>query len=289
MVHQRRANAMMTTELENTENREEFDALIGPDRYAIKLSAFEGPLDLLLFLVRRHEVNIYDIPIYQVTQQYLDIMHQMQTQNLEIAGEFFVMAATLMQIKSSVLLPRDEMPTSEEDEEEASDPRWQLVEQLLEYQKFKDASDQLQAQIARSKDYLPRQGAQAFETEKKRPLAPTDRIDIWNTFNRVLRRLSEQMQGSGEIEDEQVSVSDCMETILERVQSEKTFTFSSLLDARRPLAHALATFLALLEITRLKKIVIEQESNFTDIRIIACETVGNPETGAVAGEDDRWE
>ena len=109
----------------------------------IKLSVFEGPLDLLLFLIRKHEIDIYDIPIGLVFDQYLDALSEMQEVNLEIAGDFFVMAATLMEIKSRLLLPKQQRTLSEDEDDEDLDPRWELVHQLLEYKKFKEAAESL--------------------------------------------------------------------------------------------------------------------------------------------------
>lgn len=247
------------------------DALIGPERYAIKLPAFEGPLDLLLFLVRKHEVDIYDIPIHSVTKQYLDILKDMQRLNLEVAGEFFVMAATLMQVKSALLLPKDEQLSQDDEDEEGADPRWQLIQQLLEYQKFKEAAQHLQTQIAEAQDYIPRHYRLSQDQEFQQPLKPSDKIEVWNVFNIVLRRLAEQILGSGNIHDENVSVAGRMEVVLQRIETENTFTFTSLFEPGFTLTHIVATFLAILELTRLKKITIEQAQNFTDIRITALE------------------
>lgn len=245
------------------------DALAGPERYAIKLPAFEGPLDLLLFLVRKHEVDVYDIPIFTVTKQYLDILKDMQRLNLEVAGEFFVMAATLMQIKSAMLLPKDEQVINHEDEDEGNDPRWQLIQQLLEYQKFKEAAGHLESCIIDAQDYIPRHYRQNQDQEFKQPLQNSDKIEVWNVFNVVLRRLAEQILGAGEIHDESVSVADRMELVLGRIKTEKTFTFTSLFEQGYTLTHVMATFLAILELTRLKKITIAQDKNFCDIRIVA--------------------
>jgi len=253
------------------EAQQDHDTLAGPERYSIKLPAFEGPLDLLLFLVRKHEVDIYDIPIFTVTKQYLDILKDMQRLNLEVAGEFFVMAATLMQIKSAMLLPKDESLVQSDDEEEGQDPRWQLVQQLLEYQKFKEAANGLEQCIVDAQDYIPREYRMNQDQEFKQPLKHSDKIEIWNVFNVVLRRLAEQILGAGEIHDENVSVADRMESVLKRIKTEKSFTFTSLFEPGFTLTHIVASFLAILELTRLKKIVIAQDHNFTDIRITALD------------------
>src|SRR3954464_8271818 len=119
-------------------------AIVVPDSdYRIKLHVFEGPLDLLLFLIRKNELDIYDIPIESVTRQYIDALHAMQQLDLDVAGEFFVMAATLMEIKSRLLLPKGQHAVDPNAEDEEVDPRWELVHQLLQYKKFKDAAAKL--------------------------------------------------------------------------------------------------------------------------------------------------
>ncbi|NCG08271.1 MAG: segregation/condensation protein A, partial [Verrucomicrobia bacterium] len=123
------------------------EALVPNNDLAVRLPAFEGPLDLLLYLIRRNEVDIYDIPIVTVTQQYIDILGSMDELDLEVAGEFFVMAATLMYIKSRLLLPKKDQGTNEDVEDESIDPRWELVQQLLEYKKFKEAAAEIETLI----------------------------------------------------------------------------------------------------------------------------------------------
>src|SRR6266542_5414443 len=128
---------------------QEFESIL--EAYPVRLDKFEGPLDLLLHLIKKHEVDIYDIPIAQITQQYLAYIDLMQTFNLDVAGEFLVMAATLIHIKSRMLLP---MADDEDDEEEGTDPRQELVRRLLEYQRFKDAADQLERRELLTRDVL---------------------------------------------------------------------------------------------------------------------------------------
>src|SRR5271170_4625257 len=123
--------------------------------YKVKLEVFEGPLDLLLYLIKKEEVDIYDIPIERITNQYMEYLTLMQMLNLEVAGEFLVMAATLMYIKSRMLLPVDQQVTNAE-EEEGEDPRWELIRQLVEYKKFKDAAAQLQARELAQENSFPR-------------------------------------------------------------------------------------------------------------------------------------
>lgn len=247
------------------------EALVPSNDFAIRLPAFEGPLDLLLFLIRRNEVDIYDIPIEKVTLQYIEVLSSMEQLDLEVAGEFFVMASTLMYIKSRMLLPKKDQGINEDVEDEDIDPRWELVQQLLEYKKFKEAAAQIEELILNSNDLISRIGPKEAVEAIERPLKPMDRVDLWNTFNQVLRRLAERIQ-EGEINAEQVTVSDRMEFILTRIRHERNFHFSSLFESTTTISTIVATFLAVLELTRLGKIRIEQETAFADIRCQATES-----------------
>ena len=232
---------------------------------AVKLDVFEGPLDLLLFLIRKNEIDIYDIPIAEVTRQYMSVLRSMEKLSLEVAGEFFVMAATLMYIKSRMLLPSDERLHQENDDELDADidPRWQLVEQLLEYKKVKQAANALEDMIDNRQNYGERVLTAKEDTPAERPLQPSDRMEIWNTFNLILRRLAEKLI-HGEIKGENVTVSDRMEFILS--VKEKDFTFTSLFDGEKPtIVKIMATFLAMLELTRLKRLVLRQDAEFGEI------------------------
>lgn len=243
------------------------DHLIAPGDHPIRLPAFEGPLDLLLYLIRKNEIEIYDIPIARVTDQYLEILHGMERLNLESAGDFFVMAATLMQIKSRMLLPKEQRKDESESPEEGVDPRWELVRQLVEYRKFKEAAEKIDSLISQTQDLLPRQfPAHANLFSGARPLQKSDKVELWNTFNAVLRRLAEKMS-VGQIHAESITVADQMEQILERLRTEPVFRFSELLAERPTISplFAVATFLAILELARLGHITITQEVHFADI------------------------
>jgi segregation and condensation protein A len=249
--------------------------------YRIKLQVFEGPLDLLLFLIRKNELDIYDIPIESVTRQYIDALHTMQQLDLEVAGEFFVMAATLMEIKSRLLLPKGLHAIDPNATEDEVDPRWELVHQLLQYKKFKDAAAQL-AQLAETRQNLMERHVSNLSDREDRPLKSVDRIELWNTFNIVLRRLAEKLI-VGEIHDDQVTVADQMEWLLNRTLTEKSFVFSALFSGGVTLRRLVATFLAVLELTRLRKLRLHQDDAFTDIVCSAVEenpleTAANPPT-----------
>jgi segregation and condensation protein A len=240
--------------------------------YRIKLQVFEGPLDLLLFLIRKNELDIYDIPIESVTRQYIDALHALQQLDLEIAGEFFVMAATLMEIKSRMLLPKGLAAVDPDAEAEEMDPRWELVHQLLEYRKFKEASARLGELIGLRQDLMERYVSALSTDPLERPLKHVDRIELWNTFNLVLRRLAEKLV-VGEIHDEQITVADQMEWLLARIATEKSFVFSRVFTGPVSLRRLVATFLAVLELTRLRRLRLQQDETFADIVCTAVEEI----------------
>lgn len=249
--------------------------------YRIKLPVFEGPLDLLLFLIRKNELDIYDIPISTVTRQYLEVIYAMKDLQIEVAGEFFVMAATLMEIKSRMLLPKHQQAVDPNAEEDDLDPRWELVHQLLQYKKFKEAAGNLGQMSLDAQNMLARPASSAFAPSSERPLQHVDRIEVWNSFNLVLRRLAEKLV-VGEIHAEQVTVADQMEYLLERIKTQKSFIFSQLFEEKITLRKLVATFLAVLELTRLKKLRVQQNEAFDDIVCTAVEDTPGTEPEPVA-------
>ena len=242
------------------------DGLLPPPDHPIRLDVFEGPLDLLLFLIRKNEVDIYDIPIETVTRQYLDILRNQEKGNLELAGDFFVMAATLMYIKSRLLLPASERKEEEPSTaDEGQDPRWALVQQLIQYKRVKETAGILRGLIDERQGLLPRLvSAPNPEDLPERPVSPSDRIELWNTFNLILRRLAERIL-PGDIRGETVTVSDRMEVILARLGAEERFTFTSLLPERPTIPLLVASFLACLELARLGQLNLEQDDQFGEI------------------------
>jgi segregation and condensation protein A len=246
------------------------EALIPDNDFAIRLPTFEGPMDLLLYLIRRSEVDIYDIPIERVTEQYIESLGSMKTLDLEVAGEFFVMASTLMYIKSRMLLPKKDQGSNEDVEEDEIDPRWELVQQLLEYRKFKEAAEGIRKLILSSNDLISRIGPIDALAAVERPLKPVDRVDLWNTFNSVLRRLAERID-EGQINAEQITVADRMELVLLRIKQKDNFLFSELFESSTTITTIVATFLAVLELTRLDKITLKQDRAFGDIRCMRVE------------------
>lgn len=247
-----------------------FVTVVPDTDYRIKLQVFEGPLDLLLFLIRKNELDIYDIPIESVTRQYVEALRAMQQLDLDLAGEFFVMAATLMEIKSRMLLPKGQHAVDPNAEEDEIDPRWELVHQLLQYKKFKEAAAALNELATTRQDLMERHVSALSGDPLDRPLKNVGRIELWNAFNTVLRRLAEKLV-VGEIHDEQVTVADQMEWLLQRTQTEKSLVFSKLFEGPVTLRRLVATFLAVLELTRLKHLRLRQDDAFTDIILSAVE------------------
>ncbi len=259
------------------------DGILPPSDLPIRLDIFEGPLDLLLFLIRKNEIDIYDIPIEKVTQQFLEVLRNQEKDNLELAGDFFVMAATLMYIKSRMLLPVESRPEDQETvSPEGQDPRWALVQQLIQYKRVKETAAIIRELADERQGLLTRHVVQPQgEDALIRPVAPADRIELWNTFNLVLRRLAERIQ-PGNISVETVTVSDRMESILQRLTTEPKFTFTSLLPERPTVSFLVATFLACLELARLGALQLEQTNNFEDI---FCAKVEKPD-GTAAPVDN---
>lgn len=262
------------------------DGLLPPPEHPIRLPAFEGPLDLLLYLIRKNEIDIYDIPIETVTRQYLEILRTTERDNLEVAGEFFVMAATLMYIKSRMLLPPDKLDEAAHGEEGETehelDPRWELVSQLIQYKKIKECAGHLEGLIAERQGYLPRLVSAMPEDENARPLAAGDRIELWNTFNRILQRLADRI-APGQIHGESTTISSRMEDILERLGREKRFSFTSLLPEKPTVAVLVSTFLACLELARLGKLFLAQNALFDEI---LCDSEPPPIPPGAAVEAD---
>ncbi len=256
------------------------DGILPPPDLPIRLDVFEGPLDLLLFLLRKNELDIYDIPIESVTKQYLEVLYAMKDLQLEIAGDFFVMAATLMEIKSRMLLPVESRPEEEvAAADEGQDPRWALVQQLIQYKRVKETAAIIRGLVDDRQGLLGRYVIQPQgEDAVIRPVARADRIELWNTFNLVLRRLAERIQ-PGNISTETVTVSDRMETILARLETEPAFAFTSLLPERPTVGFLVATFLACLELARLGKLKLEQDASFAEINCTKSEPSAAPNAG----------
>ena len=240
------------------------------DEYKVNLDVFEGPLDLLLYLIRREELNIYDIPIEHITTEYMKFIKAARELNLDIAGEFVVMAATLMVIKSRMLLPVDRRQSNEDGTEEWVDPRLDLVRQLIEYKKFKDAAirlETMEALTANSFDYGG--GRPKFEktaADAKGALANLDLYDLLTAFQEVLARANELPHE--ELKGSRFSVPEKMDIVLDRARKEGQVAFVSLFAEDAPKGEIIVTFLALLELIRQHRVIVYQNAAFHEITIM---------------------
>lgn len=247
--------------------------------YQVKLEVFEGPFDLLLHLIEKNQLNIYDIPIALVTDQFLEYIQTMQLLNLTVAGEFLVVAATLMQIKARMLLPKPPVEKLDEDVEasEEDDPRAELVERLVEYKRFKDAAAELRQREAEWSRLFPRGGGE-FPDQVVVPLAdPTGGLSIWDLFE-ALRTILDNLEPRPEVRGmpkEEVSVRDRMNEIVARLHMDGRLLFRQLFAGDTTKRAVITTFLAILELIRLRRIKAEQEGVFSEIAI----TVWEGETG----------
>ena len=234
------------------------------NEYKVKLEVFEGPLDLLLYLIKKDEVDIYEISIERITQQYLEFMEAFKVLDLEIAGEFVVMAANLIYMKSRSLLPVHVQPPEEEAEED--DPRWDLIRQLIEYKKFKDAAAQLsQRELDQSNLFtrLPEGPDQPVE----RPLGEVSVFDLIAAFNKILKRIAGRSEDLREIFEENYTVSDKIDLILKMTASGVALKFTELFANAASRTEVVVTFLALLELVRLKQLSLVQGEAFGEIEL----------------------
>ena len=235
--------------------------------YTVKLDIFEGPLDLLLYLIRKNEVDIYDIPIALITEQYLEYLDLMTVLNLDIAGEFLVMAATLAKIKSKMLLPPS---VDDETGEEEGDPRAELMEHLLEYQQYKEVADQLKNRELLEKDIFTRIQAEEHipELDKNSTVIEASLFDLVDALKKVIER--KDLPGNlMEVAVEKISVRDKIAEILSTVKENQQIIFQSLFDGLSTKYEIIVAFLALLELIRLRAIKVFQVHPHGEIRVIA--------------------
>ena len=253
------------------------------DALPVHLDNFEGPLDLLIHLIRKHELNIYDIPISLITRQYLDTIQLMQELNLDVAGEYLVMAATLIHIKSKMLLPRPDTAAGAEGEEE--DPRDALVRRLLEHQKFKAAAELLheREQLRAAQWQRPDERVAAIAGDDYEPELEVDLYSLLTAFQAVIQRAKHRPKVV--LPPEQVPVEVRIEQLLARLSEHEACGFEELFeDGDGSRAFMIVTFLAVLEMIRLKLIRVFQSGSFNAIRVYkrarpadAPHPIGDPE------------
>ena len=257
---------------------EDFESIL--ENYPVRLANFEGPLDLLLHLIKRHEVSIYDIPITTITKQYLEYIDLMTEMNLDVAGEFLVMAATLIHIKSRLLLPRAD-PTQEDPEE---DPREALVRRLLEHQKFKAAAELLhERETLRSAQWTRPDGPIAeIAGEAPEPEVEVDLFSLISAFRNVVERAKQRPKVY--LPSEQIPIEDRIEQLMARLSETEACGFEDLFSDVESRAGLIVTFLAMLEMIRLKLVRVFQSGVVGPIRIYkrarpadAPKPLGDPE------------
>lgn len=239
--------------------------------YKVKFEVFEGPLDLLLYLIKKEEVDIYDVNLTQLATQFIEYIEVMRLLDLEVAGEFLVMASTLMYIKSRELLPLDQQVATEE-EDEGEDPRWELIRQLVEYKKFKDAAAQLQTLETRQEDVFPRHPAKPEFRDEQQPTGKPEAslFDLLNAVNAILKRVNQQADSRDVFEDKW-TVSEKIEMMMKAISERARLRFSELFAGAISRTEVVVTFLALLELIRLKQLVCLQSEAFGEIDICRAE------------------
>ena len=241
--------------------------MAGPDDYKVQLEVFEGPLDLLLYLIKRDELDIYDIPIELITKQYMQYLDVMKMLDLSIAGEFLVMAATLMMIKSRMLLPVEDRPELEAEED---DPRWDLVRQLVEYKKFKDAADHLEDLALRREDIFIREGEHIeLGPEPEVALQDVSIFDLITAFQEALKRAKKE--DLTEIFTDQYTVAQKVDFLTSLLREQKRAKLTDIFVGMRHRYEMVCTFLAILELIRMRQLRAMQTGPFGEIEIVAVE------------------
>jgi len=254
---------------------------------SVKLQAFEGPLDLLLHLIDKNKINIYDIPIVEITEQYLDYIKKMETKNLEIMSEFLLMAATLINIKSKMLLP-----VEESEEAEVTDPRQELVDRLLEYKMYKYISEELKdkqldaSRVLFKSATIPSEIADyKEEIDVEGLLSDITLSRLHEIFKSIVKKQVDKIDPIhskfGRIEREEINLSQVLVQIQEYGLLHKSFRFGSLLETKHTRMEIIVTFLGILELIKLGRIGIEQEYLFDDIMItfLATDIIQMEEVG----------
>jgi len=244
------------------------DAFGPPDmehQYKVELEIFEGPLDLLLYLIKRDEIDIYDISIERITQQYMGYLDTFKMLNIGLAGEFLVMAANLCYIKSRMMLPKHVQPPEEDADEE--DPRWDLIRQLIEYKKFKEAATYLGRKEEEQLDHFKHKPDKIVsDGNDERPLSEDLGIfDLIRAFQNILDRFNDE--GLGEIVDDIFTVSDKIDLLLEKVAPGESISFTSLFSDASSKNELIVTFLALLELMKLNHFMVRQKEALGEIEL----------------------
>src|SRR5580692_2645072 len=241
--------------------------------YKVKFEVFEGPLDLLLYLIKKEEVDIYDVNLTDLATQFIAYIDVMRMLDMDVAGEFLVMASTLMYIKSRELLPLEQQ-VQVEGEDEGEDLRWELIRQLVEYKKFKDAATQLQALEARQENVFPRlPGRPELAAETPRVKPEVSLFDLLNAVSAILKRVN-QRDDSKDVFEDKWTVSEKIEQIMKALAEKGRLIFSELFAGATSRTEVVVTFLALLELIRLRQLGITQAEAFGEIEISRAAEAG---------------
>jgi len=231
----------------------------------VQLPHFEGPLELLLYLIKKEEIDIYDIPISHITHKYLEVLGHYEDLNLDVGGEFLVMASTLMYIKSRMLLPQD---NTEEESEENTDPRSELVRQLREFQMFQEASQSLKSRDILGVDtfhnVLMPEKQLVVDLPKGRLLAP---ISLFELIKKFKASIDHAQRKYHYIEAEEIPLRKCIEQVVERLEETQVLHFSEIVANRWSLRELIVFFLAILELARMNFLKVVQEDNCGAIRL----------------------
>jgi segregation and condensation protein A len=239
--------------------------------YKVKFEVFEGPLDLLLYLIKKEEVDIYEVNLTKMAKQFIEYIETMRLLDLEIAGEFLVMASTLMYIKSRELLPVEQQ-VQVEGEDEGEDPRWELIRQLVEYKKFKDAAAQLQVlEVARENTFPRLPIKQVFEEDRPVAKPEVSIFDLINAVNTVLQRFTKKGDERDIFEDKW-TVSEKIEQVMKTLAERGKMTFSEMFAQAASRSEVVCTFLALLELIRMKQLICLQAEPFAEIEVTRSQT-----------------
>lgn len=240
--------------------------------YKVRLEIFEGPLDLLLYLIKKDELDIQTISIERITKQYLDYINTFKLLNIDLASEFIVMAANLMYMKSRTLLPRTEQPPEEDAEDD--DPRWELIRQLIEYKKFKDAAGFLSArELDQQGRFAHQPDPQDKPLEEPAPLAEVSIFDLIRAFQNVLKRF-EESHDFGDIVDDRFTVADKIEFLLDHFLPGQALTFDALFQTATTKSEVIVTFLAVLELMKLNQFVVRQDNLLSAITVERRTAIG---------------
>ena len=240
--------------------------------YKFKINEFEGPLDLLLHLIEKAEVDIYDIPISKITDQYMHYIEKMEELDLEVTSEFLVMASTLLEIKSKMLLPKSKEKKETYEDEEQEDPRFDLVKRLLEYKRYKVVSQKLRER-ERSQNkifYKPQEDLSHIEAEEEEVLEDLDLEELVTALNKILKQKNKDYKpvSFDEIHRDEITLDECIDNIKNILTRKEKVKFTELFNEDVTRTEIVVTFLSTLELVRLKYAMVVQEKDFSDILII---------------------